>query len=115
MNLKSYLINKINKNISELETDLKENKKSSRLLGKVNLEDTKYSIILLSSWKGEKPVEIFYKGTLKDAIKKAEEKFKKRNNRGDIQADYFAGIQLGNKTYKLPEKYWRRYVEKDND
>lgn len=71
-----------------------------------------YTVILSSLWadKGEQNVRIKGKGSLASLVKRAERRFKKLNNRSDVQATYSAWVLLGNPdnptvSIKIPENF----------
>lgn len=115
MDLGLFLKGEIAERINELDKALKIDKKSLKLLEKINLDDASYNVSISSRWanEGESSVkDMKYQGTLKDAIKEAEKEFQKINNRGDIQGDYFVSIKLGEGEYPLPAKFWGKFKKR---
>lgn len=109
MIFKQNLTKFLNKQILEF-------RESLEVLEKTDDRNANYIIFLKSAWasEGEKSTKTTHLGTLKDAIEKAEKKFKVVNMREDVQADYIVSIRLGKSRYSVPEKYWERFKEKDN-
>lgn len=63
--------------------------------------------------RGEKSVTMEGGGTVKEVMKEAIEKFKKINERSDVQGAYDVRVILPHGTsLSLPEKLWRRYKYK---
>jgi hypothetical protein len=83
-------------------------------LDSFNPEDANYKVDLHSCWhsEGEKNTTTNYKGSLCNAIKKAEEHFKKVNRRGDVQARYYVEVIIDGIGIEIPKKYWSRYEER---
>jgi hypothetical protein len=114
MNLKRGLEGQISAELAEFKLGANEAKKALRALGKEDLNDADYDIELRALWaaEGEKSVTIEYHGSLKDAIKEAEERFKEMNRRDCVQANCSVFIRLAGIRYEIPPKYWKKFEEK---
>ncbi len=68
----------------------------------------------LLAGEGEKIVTLEYHGSLEEAIKQAEKRFKAVNNREDVQAGYSVFVRLGRleDRYEIPPKYWKKFKGK---
>jgi hypothetical protein len=110
MNLKRGLEGKIRAELAEFECGANEARKALRALRKEDLNDADYDIELRVLWAGEgyKPVTVEYHGSLRDAIKEAEDRFKAINRRDDVQANYSVFIRLAGIRYEIPPKYWEK-------
>lgn len=102
------LIDRSKKSIARSEDSLRE-------LSGLDFDDAQYIINLSSLWskEGEEDVTKNYRGKLETAIEKAEEEFKEKNNRSDIQARYEVQIKIGNVFYQMPEEFWSDYQERN--
>lgn len=111
MKLKSYLKKRICAETNTLRKLINQHQTDLELLDKINPRDFIYRIYLHSCWanEGEKSTTSQYKGTLNEAIKRAEEEFKLVNHRSDVQANYAVSVVLGKEEYALPESFWRKY------
>ena len=110
MGFKANLTKHFNKQISEF-------KKSLEILEKTDEQNANYVVYLHSLWENEggKSTTTKHLGTLEEAIKKAEAKFKKVNGGDDLQADYVVSICLDKNEYGIPERYWKRFQEPSED
>ena len=107
MELKDYAI-------KELSEDIVRTRKMLRILKKIDINNADYEVVIHSSWyhDGEKDTVTRHHGTLKEAIEKAEEEFKKVNNRGDVQGQYHPCLVLGGKPYFILETFWEKYTQR---
>jgi hypothetical protein len=107
MELKDYAI-------KELSEDIVRIRKMLRVLKKIDINHADYEVTIHSSWyhEGEKDTITRHHGTLKEAIEKAEEEFKKVNNRRDVQGDYHPRLVLGGKHYFILEMFWKKYAQR---
>jgi hypothetical protein len=114
MYLKQYLKKELETKVVELKSELSKTKKILGVFNKIDINKADYHIHLFSLWAadGEKSPKFKYTGRLEDAIKEAEENFKKINNRGDVQAQYLVSIKLRGMEYAVPEEFWKKYAEK---
>jgi len=110
--MKEYLKGHIKKEINDMKSILKAHRKSLKDLEGADLENTIYIIRINSSWADydETSVKITHTGSLEDAIKKAQEDFKERNKRSDVQGRYQVHIKLSDILHTIPEAYWKRYI-----
>lgn len=112
--LERYLEKFMDGSIKDSQINIKQQRKSLRALEKIDLDNARYTVALNSLWanEGEKNLKLSRRGTLEDAIKIAEKKFKKLNNRSDVQAQYFVTLKIGDVPYWVPREYWEKYAEK---
>ena len=115
MRLKSHLRRSLNENIQGFRGLIAQTKKELRVLNRTDVKKANYVVHLTSSWanEGEKSTTTEHCGSLDEAIKKAEKKFKAtNNNRSDVQADYRVEIDLKIGRYDIPKEYWEKYKER---
>ncbi len=102
--------------IRSLEKALKKVRSSRNELKRI-CDSSKLTFIvkLVSMWQdhGEKNVKTRGTGQLQKLIQKSEAKFKKTNNRTDLQAEYSVFVQLRNKdVFSVPKELWEHLREK---
>jgi tRNA(Leu) C34 or U34 (ribose-2'-O)-methylase TrmL len=107
MELKDYIIKEFSEYVVRI-------KKSLRILKKIDTNNADYEVTINSSWhhEGEKDTATKHHGTLKEAIEKAEEEFKKVNSREDVQGDYHPHLVFGEESYSIPEMFWKKYIQR---
>jgi hypothetical protein len=113
--LGSLLKETIAASISAHKKDVKSGKASLEMLEEgVDFDNARYVVNLISLWRdeGERSTVTKHKGTLKGAIEKAEEKFKKVNGRSDVQADVHVHVFVGERAYGVPKNYWKKFRER---
>lgn len=74
-----------------------------------------FEVTLRSLWsrEGESNVTSTSKKGLREAIQQAQKRFKTKNNRSDIQADYSVRVRFGAKSefsVPVPEKYYKDII-----
>jgi hypothetical protein len=118
MKLKTYLKRDLNGDVEHYKKRAEETREMLKVLERTDLDHATYSVDIISRWtdavsapcEGEKDVRnMKHKGTLKDAVKKAEKKFMEINDRSDIQADYDVELMLNRERIEIPEKYYKAY------
>ncbi len=84
---------------------------SLRVLEQTNTSKADYVVHLKSLWtnEGESSTTTKHRGTLKNAIERAELEFKSANNRRYVQADCSVDICFGNDRYSIPQEYWQKF------
>ena len=109
MHLKPFLRKTLNERSGVYKSKIELTEESLRVLEQTGTSKANY-IVYLESWtyEGESTITE-HKGTLKDAIKRAEAEFKTTNNRSDIQANYSVDILLGDGRYLIPKSYWQKF------
>ncbi|MDP1729077.1 MAG: hypothetical protein Q8L27_02655 [archaeon] len=114
MSLTDYLIKHLGNEIKALRKIIQRTEKSLLVLDDCNLDEANYVVYLHSCWsnEGEKSITHSYRGSLKDAIKTAEEKFMKINNRRDVQAHYSVSIYLKKLPFDIPQNFWQNYKKR---
>ena len=112
MELKDYIETQVNGRVLELELAGTKARKAKKIFDKTDLDNAKYNITLTSLWFGEAETCTTHIGTLEQAVKSAEDEFKKFNHRSDVQATWEVNIQLGEMAHHLPEEYWKKYKSK---
>jgi hypothetical protein len=115
MDLKSYLQEEINDSIESYKRAMTAQKKTLKRIKFLDVKHAEYTVYLHSLWEneGEKNTTTRAIGSLENAIKTAEEKFKKINgNRSDVQAKYRVDITIGKDKYSVPEPFWKKYTER---
>jgi len=115
MHIKKYIRNDIQSKLTELSNEQQEVQNSFSNLEKTNFKNAHYKIEITSFWKNtsggsETDCTVTVKGTLENAIAESEKEFMRINKRPDVQGRYKAGIVLGNRTFGIPEEYWRQYT-----
>ncbi len=115
MNQKIEIRKSLTTVLQKIENQAQEYKTALKVLQQTNTRKANYSIRLISKWvdDGESSTLTEINGSLEEAILQAEQTFKKKNNRVDIQANYEVQIQLNNTGYKVPEKIWKNYTEQN--
>jgi len=111
MGLEQDLANLIAEELTEVDKRKDCLGRAALSLAEFNLNSATYVVYLRSLWAdhGEKSVEVSYKGNIRDAIKKAESKFMRENNRSGIQAEYTVEVKVDDLSFDVPGKYWRKY------
>ncbi len=111
MSLKSYLQSGLEDRIIGLKESVTQTEEALRILEERGTRGATYTIYIRSLWEnyGEKSTTMEHKGTLKDAIERAEREFKTTNRRSDVQASIQVEIHLGNVRYPVPDRYWVIY------
>jgi len=102
-----------------LERQLSKHRKAESQLQKAvvdlegtNLSNANYLVVLRPlGLDAKKGIEIGYTGKLEEAIKTAEENFKKLNQRNDVHASYKVYIVLAGQNFPLPQQYWEQFAE----
>lgn len=122
MSLKSYLRQEVQSRIGGCEeairlaqNSLVSAQDSLDVLERTRTSRARYLVRLDSCWAdhGEECTSTEHRGTLRDAIAKAEAEFKAANNRTDLQAGYSVEICLGEERYAVPEEYWDHLRERN--
>lgn len=113
MHLKTYLRKTLNEKIEGYKSGIDLTEESLRVLEQTNTGKANYVVHLRSLWanEGESSTTTEHRGTLKDAIERAEADFKSTNNRSDVQADCSVAICLGDGRYSIPQDYWQKFQE----
>ncbi|RLI99008.1 MAG: hypothetical protein DRP06_04355 [Candidatus Aenigmatarchaeota archaeon] len=111
MHIESYLRNFLNKKIKDCEVGIRSTKELLRVLEQTNIDEATYIVHFKSLWEddGEESTRTEYRGTLKDAMERAETEFKSTNRRSDVQADCSVNICLGDNQYQIPKAYWEKF------
>jgi len=111
MHIKPYLRETLNERIEGYKSGIDLIEESLRVLEQTNTGKANYVVNLKSLWvnKGESSTTTEHRGTLKDAIERAETEFKSVNHRGDVQADCSVDICLGDDRYSIPEEYLQKF------
>lgn len=114
MQLKDYLRKHIDSSLRRSKEETTRHYEASQLLDGIDLERASYKVDLISLWarEGEKSTTTNHRGSLEEAIINAESRFKRKNHRTDVQADYFVTLRLGQLELLIPESYYRKYAEK---
>lgn len=114
MSLKQHLRRDLNQLIEEHKSGIESAEDSLKALEQTDTDRANYRVYLRSLWEkeGGESTTTQHHGRLRDAIKKAEEEFRGRNKRNDVQADYSVEISLGNRRYQVPVKYWAEFKER---
>ena len=112
--LKEYLRETLNEMILHMEDGITKTREKLRTLEATNMERADYLVKLhsLSEDKGEDSITIRHRGTLKDAIERAEKEFKSKNGSGDVEATYFVEIFIGKEGHIIPEEYLFQFMER---
>lgn len=115
MSLKLYLRRILNERVEGYKSGIDLTEESLRVLEQTNMGKANYVVHLRSLWanEGESSTTTEHRGTLKDAIERAEAEFKSTNHRGDVQADCSVDICLGNGRYSIPQEYWQKFQKRD--
>jgi hypothetical protein len=114
-NLERYLKTEISKEVRGLRRGIENAEEALRVLGRGGIsKQADFEINIRSYWisEGEKSVTLEYRGSLKEAIRKAEKEFKVVNQRKTIEANYDVFIILGKRgacRYEIPQKYWEKF------
>ncbi len=115
MHLKSYLRNSLKEIIQGYEEEIDRVESGLQALSRVRMGNARYVVKLnpTNDPHEERSVEIEHKGTIGDAVKKAENTYKRDNSTGNIgdNVKYEVQIVLGRDTYPIPEEYWTQYVQ----
>ena len=114
MNLKRILEEKISAEFAEFQHDADEARKALHALGKERLNDADYDVELraLRESEGYKSLTIEYHGSLRRAIKEAENRFKEINQISYVQANCSVFIRLAGVRYEIPRKYLEKFKGK---
>jgi hypothetical protein len=117
MKLKKYLERQIRERIVGWALRVNEAESVLRMLPGKDIERLgNFEVYLnpLLAGEGEKPVTFEYHGSLEEAIKQAEKRFKAVNNRDDVQASCSVFVRLGRlrDRYEIPRKYWEKFKGK---
>jgi len=76
------------------------------------IDNANYAVHFNSLWTdhGGKNTTTNYKGSLREAIKKAENDFRRENGSDDTkQTRVYVDIKLEDLEYEVPKKYWSKY------
>ena len=121
MGLKKYLEKTIGETIDIHKRGLRRAEASLVEVTSMSPRNANYSVGINSAWTGgsypgdvgETDTNTKYKGTLKSAIIEAEKEFKEINHRSDVQASYSVRIYFGEDGYRVPEKYWSKFIQRN--
>src|SRR3989338_574088 len=115
MRLKDELRKELKGNLETYKKLIDDTTAALEILETTNLRKANYRVTLNSCWAGygEQTITLHTTGSLEDAIKNTESEFKDINKRGDVQANYFVRIVLGQHECHLPKCYWEQYTEKN--
>lgn len=81
-----------------------------------NLNTACYIVSIYSSSKEETSTVTKWKGSLDEAVRKAEQEFKKaNNNKINVKSGYLVQIKIGKITLVIPDEYWKQYREQQQD
>jgi len=103
------IINEREDNVRELANMLED---SRNKLENMDLDNANYAVHFNSLWTdhGGKNTTTNYKGSLREAIKKAENDFRRENGSDDTkQTRVYVDIKLEDLEYEVPKKYWSKY------
>ena len=106
INFKEFLRDELRGSVSHLTA------KAIRLqaiLDNFDNETIYYRVRLRSGWElhGEKNIDTKSKVSLERAVVNAIKKFKKINNRSDVQADWTVTVLVDDEEHLIPEEHWK--------
>lgn len=112
--LTTVLKEDLSKELNRLHQERRSIEMSLLALSCLNPDNADYTIEIKSLWgdHGEEDTETKYRGNLQEAVRMAEEEFKKSNKRSDLQAKISVSVRLGKRNYEIPKEYWEKYSTK---